>query len=324
MATIISEFSPSSDGRKFTGCCTQASAAMCLTMANHLPNDYQHVVDLMIAMRDSMYSRGACGANGAATVESMSEELRRRGADIAAQVNYTGDEMPIVFLGPGIYGWVEYLRAYAGIDMILLQFAKTYNLASINPWNANVAYHAISVLGKQTNGYICGDPNRPAGNTQAMIYPLSALEAASPCGLIALRPKGASTANTPGGTTMQFPTGWDQQGDGWLAPASPIDGKRYLVRGGILLALTTTGLIRDDNVPIEDIHQDSDGVWRQAYKYYGLWWTDDNGHFGLDAVVPRLVQQNIDLRNQVATLQQSGSKAVKALAVIQSLKEALL
>jgi hypothetical protein len=246
----------------------------------------------------------------------MSEELRRRGADIDTQVNYTGDEMQ--------FDWISFIRAHAGEYTILLQLAKTYNLASINSWNANVAYHAIAVLGKQSNGYICGDPNRPVGNTQAMIYPLSALEAASPCGLIALRPKATQTAGgLPGGTTMQFPSGWTQQGDGWLAPASPIDGKRYLVRGGILLALQTTGLIRDDNVPIEDIHQDSDGVWRQAYKYYGLWWKDDNGHFGLDAVVSRQYQQITNLRNQVAELQQSGSKAVKALSVIQSLKELL-
>jgi hypothetical protein len=282
-------------------------------MANHLDSNYQSVVDLMIVMRDSMYSRGACGYNGAATVESMSEELRRRNADIDVEINYTGDAMA--------FDWISYIRAHSGEYPILLQLAKTYNLKDINDWNTKVVYHAIPVLGKQSNGYICGDPNRPAGNTQAMIYPLSALEAASPCGLIALRPKVASAPN--GGISMQFPNGWTQQGDGWLAPASPIDGKRYLVRGGILLALQTTGLIRDDNVPIEDIHQDADGVWRQAYSLYGLWWKDDNGHFGLDAVVARQYQQIVDLRNQVATLKQTGTAAVDALAMVHSVKKAL-
>ena len=71
----ISQFSTGSNGARFSGTCTQAAAAVCLTIANRLPSDYQSVVNLMIAMTESMIARGVSDRRGAATISGIRDEL---------------------------------------------------------------------------------------------------------------------------------------------------------------------------------------------------------------------------------------------------------
>jgi hypothetical protein len=327
MATIISEFSAGSDGRHFTGTCTQSSAAMALMMADKTRNQsYQGGVNLMIAMRDAMFARGECSANGASTIANMAKEMRNRGADVAAQINYGGDYMG--------FDWISFIRAHGGEFGIVLQLAKTYNLKSVNSWNTNVGYHAICILGKQTNGYIVGDPNRPAGNTEPVIYSIQALQAASPCGLIGIRPKSVVVPNPIGGNKLiSLPSGWEEKGTGdaieWYGPASPLDGIRYPVSHGILYFL------RNNNwrggTPIGNISLDSDGIYRQVWLDFIVQWQESKGgswfNVGVDWIQKQ--RQIADLQNQITALQaqlnnqQPDPKAVSALVAIKKLKEAM-
>jgi hypothetical protein len=287
MVTVISEFSPGTDGRRFTGTCTQASSAMALTMANHLPDDYQSVVALMHVMRDSMSAHKELTAeNGAATISNMANELRRRGADIDVLVTFNERTVKMT------YDWVGYLRQYAGIRPIVLQLAKSYNLGNIlpgvpspdrNPRTARpvtpdtlYGYHAIAVLGKQSNAYICGDPDLAHGSARPMLYSKQLLEACWPCAMIGLNPKVVIPPITQPGDTTSFPAGWEKQDDGYLAPPAP-DGKRYLVRGGILAFLNGKVPISAGNVPIEEIHRDSDGNYRQTWLQCRLRYSDADG-----------------------------------------------
>ena len=323
MVMVISEFSPGTDGRHFTGTCTQASAAMALTMANRLPDDYQSVVSLMIRMRDRMFSLKECDANGGAQISFMAEELRRCGADIDVQINFNNATKKMT------YDWIGYLRQYAGIRPVVLQLAKSYNLGNIlpgvpspdrNPRTArtpenedDLGFHAISVLGKLPNGYICGDPDLHHGYARPMIYSRQLLEACWPCGMIALNPKVITPPVQPGDTTS-FPSGWEKQDDGFLAPAAP-DGKRYTVRGGILACLNGQVPISAGNVPIEEIHRDSDGSYRQTWLQCRLRYSDaDGGSYDW---------LGIDYVNIALSLQTLQDKTHAVIQSIDGLKQAL-
>jgi hypothetical protein len=332
MPTIISEFSPASDGRHYNGTCTQTSAAMALMAADPtLDQSYQGGVNLMASMRDAMYNRGECSANGASTISNMAKEMRNRGAIIDTQINYGGDSMG--------FDWISFIRAHGDEYAIVLQVAKCSALVSVNPWSANVQYHAICILGKQINGYIVGDPNRPAGNTQPMIYSIQLLQAASPCGMIAIRPKVVvPTAPSGGGNKLiDLPQGWTSQGSGndvvWRGPASPLDGKQYSVSHGILYFLRNSNW--RGGTPIEEIWLAPDGYYYQRWLDFSVKWKDGVGSWDWLGVkdlqnAKKIIDQQIAidaLQKQVAALQaqlsQDRQQETKADLAIQALKEAL-
>jgi hypothetical protein len=328
MATIISEFSAGSDGRKFNGTCTQASAAMAMTMADPSRNQsYQSVVNLMIAMRDDMAARGWLSApNGSSTISAMADELYAQGATLDLVVRYGNGAMS--------YDWISYLRANAGTNPIVLQLLNTSALASVNDWNANVSCHAIAILGKQENGYICGDPNRPAGSSQFLIYSYQLLQKAVPCGMIGLRSK-VSVVTVGGSKLLDLPSGWSSRGSGdaleWVGPASPVDNQQFSISHGILYFLRTGNNWRG-GVPLEPIHKDQDGIYRQAWDIGVVEWRDQSGGSWANAGLYWLQQRNqiADLQNQIATLQSQltqvkplDPKAQAALTAIEKMKEAI-
>ena len=210
----ISEFSKGSNGEQFNGTCTQASAAMILTAANGLANDYQSVVDLMISMRDVMFQDGTASANGAATFANIASELDRRGADIAVHWDYQGDSLP--------QDWVGYLRANAGIKPIMVQLANAQAIVNVSGTDQDVGvhYHALTILGVTDTGYIVGDPNNPNVVNDTDIYPLWALQNASVCALIALNVKAQPQEVTPMATVATVPDGWHDDGNDTLTAPS--------------------------------------------------------------------------------------------------------
>jgi len=213
----ISEFSKGSNGEQIKGTCTEASAAMILTAANGLANDYQSVVDLMISIRDVMFQAGTASANGAATFANIASDLRRRGADIDTQWDYQGDSLP--------QDWVGYLRANAGIKPIMVQLANAQALVNVSGTDQDVGvhYHALTILGVTDTGYIVGDPNNPNVVNDTDIYPLWALENASVCALIALNVKAQPQEVTPMATVATVPDGWHDDGiDTLTAPSGCI------------------------------------------------------------------------------------------------------
>jgi hypothetical protein len=268
----VSQFLPDSTGRRFNGLCTQFAAAQCLTRANGLAANPQAIIDLAFAMRDAMFARGECGENGAATVANMAKELRNRGADIAQQVNYSGDQMA--------FDWRSLLRAEAGNRPVLLQLARTSELASINSAARGIQYHAVAVLHKSEQGYLVADSNISA-NGAIQVYPMWALERASPCGLILLNMRRETMR-----PQTAFGAGWGQDGRAWLSPPDG-NGQRYRVEGGILFAVQQLDRLSTDDMPIANIRKDSDGVWRQRWRYCEYWWKEDNT-YGFAPIVERL------------------------------------
>ena len=253
MVISISEFTPDSKGVKRNGCCTQASASMSLTWALALQDTYQHEVDLMSDMVSSMFARGECAQNGAATIVNMATEMKNRGGDIFLQVNYTADRTP--------YDWLNTLRLYAGVKPILLQVSNAEAFTPINPFSRGVKFHAIMIRDKQSNGYVVYDPNIASGTSQPVVYTRADLDNASPCGMIVL-----NVASKGDG----MPDGYDIYNDGYLGPPSPKDNQRYVVRGGILTFIK--GHLVEGMIPIEDIHLDTDGYYRQMFTNCCVRW----------------------------------------------------
>jgi hypothetical protein len=133
---------------------------------------------------------------------------------------------------------------------------------------------------------------------------------------------------------MDIPNGWSAQGDGWIAPASPTDGVRHLVRGGIL------EFLRNNNwrggVPIEEIWLNvADGFYYQRWLDFGVKWKDGVGSWDWLGVKDlqnnkKIMDQQTTitaLQNQIAALQaqlsQEQQQESKSDVAIQALKEAL-
>lgn len=197
----ISEFSKGTDGRAFSGTCTQASAAMAYAAQQAPGMAAQQCVDLMISMRDAMYVRDphvsatGCAANGAATIQAMAYELRQRGAHISQELAYEGH--------PLVEDWLSVIDTLAGVNPIILQVQNAQALADVygHPEDAGVQNHAIYIPGKSTAGAVVGDPNNPTVTSTFDTYSYDALRASQPIGLIVLDPPA-----TP------LPAGWLDDG----------------------------------------------------------------------------------------------------------------
>jgi hypothetical protein len=296
---------------------------MILTVANQLGISYQAVVDLMMSMRDEMFARGECAENGGATIANMAKELRNRGADIAVEWDYQGDQLP--------QDWHTLLRQNAGIKPILLQVAHASSLvtASGTPEDGGVDYHAIAVVGirdtgnRQDSGYYVCDPDRPAGSSTIDIYPMFALEFASICGLIMLNVKGESAMALPGNYTD----------DGDKITYKP---NGHFVRGGLAAwvrahpeFLTWAGDLLG-----EEEHKDIVGMdpshgpgWEQYWAYTGLVCFANTGSVQPLWIVPMLQSVQSQLAAAQSQLQNQPPVQApvddKAHAVVVAMKAAL-
>jgi hypothetical protein len=326
-ATHISEFSAASWGETRNGTCTQASAAMCLTVANGLSTQYQNVVDLMISMRDEMFARGACAENGGATLSNIAQELRNRGANIATEWDYQGDQLP--------EDWHQLLEDNAGIRPILLQLANAQALTNAAGMaeDAGVRYHAIAVLGLSDEGYVVGDPNNPTVASEMDIYPIEAIRNASPCGLIMLnvvaQPQSQGTGTLPGGwtddgtNTLTAPNGTTIH-DGFRVWCLAHTDK-LAAWGNPVIAPHATDNVSDDN-------QHGPGA-ECIFERGGLGWTDKENVFELWlGTMVQHTRDNLAIANkQIADLQaeltqlknQPPAPDDKARAAIVAMKAAI-
>ena len=258
----ISEFSTGSDGSRYNGTCTEASAAVVLTSALGLSTDYQTVVDLMVDIVHALQSRGEASGNGAAKTVSIGADMALRGASIDTQWNYEADQMP--------QDWRGYIRANAGIRPIFMQLANAAGIVDSNgvPEDGGVQYHAIAIVGVTDAGYLVSDPNNPNIQNDLDTYPMFALEAASPCALIGLNIS-TQQSHLSGGATMTIPTGWTDDGNDTLTAPNG------LTMSGGFRAQTLAATNWDPaNVPGEpEMHFDPIRRQRMAL---GSWYADLN------------------------------------------------
>jgi hypothetical protein len=294
-------------------------------------------------MRDAMFARGACAENGAATVYNMADELRRRGADIALQVNYSGNQMTL--------DWKTFLRQHVPEYPIVLQLAKSFNLANpmdvptvdSNPRTArpgagpnDFGYHAIAILGKQSNGYIVGDPDQAHGSARALVYSMQLLEACWPCGMIALRPKSivVPVPSPIGGIPVaDLPSGYSDKNDIITAPngVQIIRGfANYIRNNPAFLAFAGQPLVPEYSTGNTN---NADGVGvEQVFEKAGLCWTETKNVYVMStgkllqdtrSYSNGLNEQVAQLQKQVDQLKQDDILTIKALAAVKAMKEAL-
>ncbi len=159
----------------FNGTCTQAALAVCLAAAKG------EVVstDFMLTIVKDMLAKKLCAANGAATVGAVALEARELGYQTSIEWDYTSAGFD--------HDWVSVLRDYAGIKPILLQVSNGLALKDFETGvgdESGLHYHAIAIVGKQDDGYICADGDNPQVTERFQIYNLTVLAAAQPCGLL--------------------------------------------------------------------------------------------------------------------------------------------
>ncbi len=171
----ISEFA---DG--LNGACTQTALECCVAAVQ----GRQPAQSRMVAYTRDMARRGWCAANGAATLANVAHYARYvLGVTIATEWDYQE---------PLSQDWLSLLRANAGVRPILMQVAHGANLVDaetgVRPEAAarGLRYHAIAMLGKQADGYVCADGDNPQVTSRLQIYNRATLTAAVPCGLLML------------------------------------------------------------------------------------------------------------------------------------------
>ncbi len=176
-AQHISEF----DGG-YNGTCTQTSAAVCVASGLGTPTDHDGMVNLMLEMTKHMIAENTAGANGATTVYNVAQEIRFRGAEVLTEW---------VYQQPLQSDWKTLLAQEAGNNPVLLQVATAYGAYDVNGthYNQGVDYHAIAIVGydDSVQAFVVADPNAPQAEQDYVLYPLGALEAMTPCGLICVK-----------------------------------------------------------------------------------------------------------------------------------------
>ncbi len=125
-------------------------------------------------------------------------------------------------------------------------------------------YHAIAIVGKQDDGYICADGDHPQVGTRFQIYPYSTLLAARPCGLLVL--------NVPPRLATNLPDGWQDDGTRLLGPPAP-DGQRYPFIGRMrvdALDYLARGIMTPDDMALQAEHTVDPNRIEQTTNYRRL------------------------------------------------------
>ena len=167
-------------GVLYNGDCTQVALEICLAAADHRPPSQDHAASITRAM----IARAEAATNGGTTLRNIAAEARLLGYRTILEWDYQE---------PLANDWIAILRAHAGIHPILLQVAQGHNLIDVETHVAPEAaahglrYHAIAIVGKQVDGYLCCDGDHPQVSERFQIYPYElTLVAAVPCGLMVL------------------------------------------------------------------------------------------------------------------------------------------
>lgn len=184
----------------YTGTCGETALATALVCASPPIENQTEAIALMLSMTGQMISLGVASASGATTTQALHDEAVRRGftPDAASFVPFKQPLDPTV-LHP-------YLLANAGVKPIVLEIANGQALPGDEH---GLQYHFICVVGINPQGYLCNDGDNPTNGL--VTYSWATLEAAVPCGLLAINlQKGANT--------LGVPTGWTDDGTLLTAP----------------------------------------------------------------------------------------------------------
>ena len=252
----ISEFATDPiSGVTYTGACTQTALEVCLAcVEGRAPTQAR-----MVTLTRDMIGKGICAANGAATLWAVAKEARDLGHTLALEWDYqeplSGD-------------WHKALLDNAGLRPILLQVAVGMALTDAETGardETTLHYHAIAIVGRQDDGYICADGDHPQVGARFQIYSYATLLAARPCGLLILdmpaRP-----------TSIPLPPGWGDDGARLLGPPTP-DGQRYPFIGRMrqdALDYLRRGIMTSDDMALQAEHLVNPNRIEQTTNYHRL------------------------------------------------------
>jgi hypothetical protein len=200
-------------GHHYTATCGKTALAAAMVCASPKIESAQDAINLMTSMtREMMALKWADSPNGATTTAHLEEEaVTKRGFQRDDFISYE-EPLPSDALH-------KVLLAKAGIEPIVLEVARAYNLHSLNGGSdeAGVQYHFICIVGICSQGYYVMDGDNADIEAHLVLYSWTTLEAAVPCGLLVLKMQEAPVA-TPVPATKGVPTGWKDDGTNLVAP----------------------------------------------------------------------------------------------------------
>ena len=173
-------------GEFLNGACTQTALEVCIAAVEGRAPAQASVLRYVQQMRVLKDAAGnpLCGRNGAATLLHT--------AWYAAHVLHATIATEWDYQEPLKGDWLDLLRANAGVRPILMQVARGAQLIDaethVRPEAAarGLQYHAIAIIGKQSDGYIVADGDNPQVTQRFQVYDRATLAAAVPCGLLML------------------------------------------------------------------------------------------------------------------------------------------
>lgn len=301
----ITEFA---DG--FTGTCTQTALEVCLAAAEGRDPTTAHMVDLTKAM----IAQKRATASGAATIAAVAQTARDLGHQTLIEWDYKADALT--------GDWVNVLRQHAGALPILLQVANGQALRDVETGSrdeSGLHYHAIAVVGKQDDGYLCADGDNPQVAQRFQVYNLQTLSEASPCGLLMLAMK------VPPPPAELVPAGWSDDGQTLRGPAAP-DGQHYEVTGAFRIYILAHAWDAAD-VPLEGVQVDAPDRRHQTFSFHqlrvtadgaGAWGVPFVGNIGADLLA--LAAQGSALRDEVTHLRTAAGAVQEAIAALLGTK----
>jgi hypothetical protein len=209
----------------------------------------------MVAITRDMMAKKLCAANGAATIAALATEARALEGDqiTVLEWDYKSDAMT--------GDWVSVLRNNAGKLPILLQIANGQALKDAQTGakdQSGLHYHAIAVVGKEDDGYICADGDHPQVAERFQIYNLQTLSEASPCGLIMF----SIVHHEPAAPAEVVPAGWTDNGTVLTANGEQITGA---IRTFIL---TYPGGWNPQDIPLEGPTSDNPTQMHQTFAFH--------------------------------------------------------
>ena len=139
----------------------------------------------MYKIYKDMHVNKKCDLSGASTMEELVWEVERMGIKILKHIDF---ENPL-----NSDSFTADIRANAGVNPIVIEVARAYNLRDVETKaadEAGVEFHYIAILGKQKDGYICADGDNPEAGSRMQVYSLSTLLAAHPCAFMMLEMNG--------------------------------------------------------------------------------------------------------------------------------------
>ncbi len=195
-AMRLSEFYVDPRSGKFmNGTCGETALTVALGCVQQRPaqlGDLERITNDMLA-------QGLASANGASTVTALAAEARRQGAVVRVEADYAE---------PLTFDWHATLLAYAGYAPVILEVAAAHNLRDVETGaadEAQVDYHYIVIIGRQSDGYVANDGDQLASNVTWRVYSYADLASAVPCGLLVIdRPAAPPPAKGAAMTIEEF------------------------------------------------------------------------------------------------------------------------